>query len=556
MTNNIKSFRIFIFVLFPQFLTGSSDVLLKLAAEKDVHESKGALDLASDTFKQVLENLGDLDFYTSTSLSVVLPGTGKALTYDWKEAGSGDIFIPFQTIKPVIKPIETKATAAPFSATDLVKTLLENEALKKGKKFSLTKNFELTPLRLFILKMALLAKYAYIERDASTIISEVLRMVVKLSLVEDNTFFDRSKTLSSYLPEVVTESLNALCPGLTEMLDEVWTYIMTEQPDQLVIPVQAHAYLFKDAALADECFALVQNSNSDEFEKTVEAFVAQKKCQLCPVGDVKKFKGAPLNALTKKLVGKYHASDISTDTLIGSIGGAELIQDNEHVFQYDAGGNEFWIISSSSDMGFFVTLKQILRVLIMSVKELIRAKQEFAKNNPGFISSRPDVIEVRKDFAQDCNEVACQLTALTKTLAEKQANLKSWEKIQQTSSFRDAEVDQIIKDLIRESDDLQKKIAYQHEMLRSLQDGLVPTISVGASCAAQGMILLSALRDILAEFTSEIPQVVALKKTLINTLADIVTHSQHIKENSGVYRYIIMTSFPEFLDSFDEAVVA
>lgn len=562
MTNIIKSLRFFILFVFSYSSLSSSptsDVLLKIAAQHDVHGDSGVLGLASDAFKQMLENLNGLDFYTSTSLSIAVPGTDKVVVYDWKEAGSGDIFTPFTTIKPIIKPVAGEAVAyQKFSVTDLGKILIENELFKKGKKLSLIKDYvELTPLRLFTLKMALLAKYAYVNNDAAVIAGEVVRMLIKLSLVDDMKLLDPSKKLSSYMPEVVIESLGSVCPGLIESLDEVWMCMMTEQPDQLVIPVQAQAYLFKDAALADECFSLVQGKDSNTFVSLVEEFVAQKKCQLCSYADVKKFKGTPLNIMTKRLVGKLNSSNVLADEELSSLLQPELTQHNECTFrlvQRDAGGDEYWIISLSDELGFFQTLKQLVRVLVKSVKQLVIAKKEFSKNNPDHIELDLPVNIISETIVQDVALAARQLTELTSQLAEKQTSILSWHAIQKEA--HDADVDQIIRDLKHECEDLRKNIAYQHKVLSSLQHGQSLAAYVEKEHSFQEMVILGALRDIFVEFTSDIPQVAVLKKTLMNDFVKIVNHSQHIKENSDVYRYIIMTSFPEFLPSFDTAVVA
>jgi len=199
----------------------------------DLNGSKG-MDLGDffDNFRQVLGDVSSLNYFESFSMIFKVPGLEQQLVYDWGFGGSGNLFIPLPTVDAKIDSIGPFKFGINLNENVFMgfgKVLLQDEILKRSKNLSFFKWLtlaKLTPIKLFVLKSILLLKETYQTGDVAMMKREIIRLLFRLSLVDDLKVIDKDKKFSSHYPSSIATVFEIVAPGMMDLIDEVWFFII------------------------------------------------------------------------------------------------------------------------------------------------------------------------------------------------------------------------------------------------------------------------------------------------------------------------------------------
>ncbi|KKQ33628.1 MAG: hypothetical protein US49_C0001G0308 [candidate division TM6 bacterium GW2011_GWF2_37_49] len=313
---------------------------------------------------------------------------GNKVSFDWGFAGSGDIFKPLEVITPKFSFAEDQIGTT--SATSVVKVLALNALKKQGGKsdtFKWFKNFKLTPLHLFGLKLILLVK-SLDDQNASYLFEEVACLLFRLSLVDDLSFIDKSKPLTAYLPESLNDLLEDM-GGLSGFINQIWHTIVSNKvaPSELTLkkPVTVNGFVFIDQSLAKDAFENFKAYQGSDFCEKFEAF-GQGKFQIDPStfrsisGEVSvEDLASDVNPFARNIVG-YREFNLDNNTFTGSaldekvIKQVKALEGKDGVVSFEHDG-KFWVAQVTYDLGAVGALKSLMLTFVRTFKEYVSVKK-------------------------------------------------------------------------------------------------------------------------------------------------------------------------------------
>ncbi|QQR48909.1 hypothetical protein IPF37_05100 [bacterium] len=345
------------------------------------NQAQGTLSLSLHEF---MDNLKELDYYTAKKLVIVLPGTGREIVIDWGFGGSGSMFDPLPTVEPQERCI--KNDDQQDSLAGLGSVLLKNELYKRSKSIPLMKwlvQSKVTPIKLCILKLLLLAKNAYIT-DTSKIKTEVVRLLVRLMLSEELYSLDETRAFSSYLPEGSVELLNDVLPGAVDYVDEVWHELITSTPrdaDHELLNVQA--VVVHNKVAADQAFKFFKNYEGDALIDDITRYLQVHGIEVVDYNDL-----AKLGNIRPMVNGRMMFGPI---TQLAAVTTFDNIHDNKN-FEKMVGiaadklnigslvlhenNGTYWLLSGSNKLEVGATIKHMAIALIQALRSYVAAKKQ------------------------------------------------------------------------------------------------------------------------------------------------------------------------------------
>ena len=172
-----------------------------------MHKQNQSFDFSNliDAFYSSLRTVKNLNYYTNEKVVFVI--AGQEVSFDI-QAGHGNIFTPLKPVAAQINPVKFGVNNTEYSdkasLAGFAKVVIENELYKNAKDIEVLKwliDFKLNPVQLFTFKFLILLNTARTDGEWSRVIEETFCLLFRLSQVEDLKFIDKTKRLSTYLPE-------------------------------------------------------------------------------------------------------------------------------------------------------------------------------------------------------------------------------------------------------------------------------------------------------------------------------------------------------------------
>ncbi len=314
--------------------------------------------------QKFIQYIDDINYFTDNELAVNIPGVGQEICVSWGFGGSGNIFTPLPSV-PVLLKNASADTNNSLSMVELGKVLIQDEVNRFAKNIELLQWFfaetQLSPLKLFILKVFLLAKdYLRNGLDITTVRSEFFRLLVRLCITENVGITDASKPLSNYLPSFMKEFLNSHLPEALDVLDMVWGIVAgnknVEDVSAMALnhPHTVYACTFNSKAAADLYFSTLQKANGQRFIHG---------------DDIIKFTNFNGNALPNGMPQELKDAVCSVKNF------------PSYVKATTADGH-YWIGYVVNRFGAYQTAKLIVIALMQTIKKYVHNRQEYFKAHP------------------------------------------------------------------------------------------------------------------------------------------------------------------------------
>lgn len=402
---------------------GDEQVFSPITTQQSLIDKSGInSDKIYNILANALKNAMSLNYFKDDG--VTFDFMGNKISFDWGFAGSGDIFKPLEVISPKFSFAEEQGST--ISATSVVKVLAFNALKKQGGKseaFKWFKNFKLTPLHLFGLKLVLLIKSLDGDQSASYLFEEIACLLFRLSLADDLSFVDKNKPLTSHLPESLTNLLEDM-GDISGFINQIWHTIVSNKivPAELALkkPVIVHGFVFNDQYLAKETYECFKNYKDNNFCQDFEAFGQGQtetgknaaKFQIDPA-TLRSVSGevttddldSDVNPFARNIVG-YKEFNLDNNSFTGSsleeavIKQVKAIDGKEGVVYFEHDG-KFWVAQVSNDLGALGAAKSLGLTLVKAFKEYVSIKKSLYDGADKASSDYRAVVNVRQALRKD-----------------------------------------------------------------------------------------------------------------------------------------------------------
>lgn len=243
-------------------------ILAKLPEISSIDKST-IIDFGKKFFADTL----DLNYMTAQELVIKLPASSQNLVIDWGFGGSGYMLSAMPWVPVTIRASKDQAEAS-FNLAQLGKALAADKVTKEAKSVSMLKWFtdqQLSPLKLCSLKLFLLAKdFKQNVIGQQQVQTELLRLLVRLSLTDNLGVIDAQKPFSSCMPEMLQDLVERYMPGSLATLDYLLSMLIVEKSDNQAtfiskLPRTVHACTFTSQTAADLYFQSLKHYPATNF---------------------------------------------------------------------------------------------------------------------------------------------------------------------------------------------------------------------------------------------------------------------------------------------------
>ena len=520
----------------------------------------------------MLADIKDLDYQTAEKVSIPLTNN-QILVFSWGFGGSGDPFAPLPEIIPSLtthtSSVSSNGTPTGhkhFDPTEFGQILIQNELAKKAKGITFVKNLlsqKLTPISLFVLKLAILLKdvaYGNIT-DMAVIQNEITRLVLRLSLVPSMQLLDTNKALSSYFPQELIKIMNSFSPEITQIIDKIWHALLNDE--QIAIPEEPQAlthtqtitYLVTTLVQAYKQYARVQQQKP-QLEQEVCA-QHHKALTHFLQSDAGKASEERLKSALSKAENHTQEDPVDSDTGTNTgINTEEMDELNAALRRLSIKEHHGYVVPESLRAGVHDLQQKIQSTQSnqqkLSFEQRIAKQEDIAQayENEATIlkqelkqkldSKTSTVEKLNFSFEKEGYEARiAELTQTAKTIREESAQAQELYDIRQALASGD--VTTITPNERNRIDTLELRVGY-------LLDDNQTTGSI------LSMVTRSThARQLLIDLNSDDEAYKTIRKQLFDAFRFIVQNSTHIQENYSVYDYLIASCAPEIEPIFDTA---
>lgn len=239
-----------------------------------------------DIYKGLATEITSLHYQTTQEF-VICRVADQELVANWGFGGSGNLFDPMPSARVSLRTNVAKNFDASVLSTEekfyaLGQALVKNEFIKAAKNTDVLawlNNKEISPITLFGIKLLLLAKDTQAKQATDYFYQELLCLLFRLSLTEHA--LAGQGLLSSTLPEVLKEMIDAAHPKLLPFCDDVFAIISNDKASgqaivdeinkQITSYVAMDAFIFRDEKIANLALA---NNNGRNFISSIEEFIS------------------------------------------------------------------------------------------------------------------------------------------------------------------------------------------------------------------------------------------------------------------------------------------
>lgn len=555
-----------------------------------------------ELIKNDLEIFKGTNYFTAKEVLVPLSDK-KAVNIYWGFGGSGDILKSFPALEirvDDLKGDQDSSKESKFSWQKILALFFKKKIQNKVEVFSgsdLTNWFlkaKNSGLPTFVLKLFLLGNYDFEGQEIRQKV-EMCRLLFRLLNSEIFTLFDHSKSLFSYLPEVVAETLKeSVSSELLSFVDEMWNGIGNGFNEYEFNPdgsykkenegIKVNGFVFNNKVFAKECFVRSKTSGVIS-EDLMKNMVANKRSDdfYNKLFDLKDFADKKRTD-RYKLVG-YHnfgritnntkaSEDFSENYLPEKIKEKVLSKDDDSdILFVEISDNEYWVLYRNDKLSVWGTAKY-------SVASLFKMFEEYKKvsgNNNLDVSEnleepvkltekqKSELINLKSnkvDLEKKIDSVEKKLQNLNKELAKKEADFDKYKddysKLLMDYAQKACDNCKIELDLFTENlNDIKDKIRLFEIKTYSMVD-----ISSEEALLGKNIVKLlfqvafgsPEFRSILQAFRSDSPIYDPIKKELLVRLTYILRDSANFEENKEIFEYLIEMFVPKFKDDFRKIV--
>lgn len=315
-----------------------------------------SLQTASDTITNVTGHLLHKDYSSAKSIEISVPWLGQNIVIDWGFGGSGNIFEPLPAVP--VKILSSTPQGKEFSLTEFGQAILKDEVTQKIKNMQLfswlTTDGNLSPIKLYSIKLALLAKdYQQKIISANQFYIECLRLSIRLSLVENLTNVDTTKPLSSHLPLFIKNLMGKNTPEVLNIVDTMWDTVTGKQTLETMketISKQAitvYACQFNTIPAADLYFKSIKQNGARNFLYG---------------SDIKVFEHLTPTYIPAGMPKALHTAALET-------------KEFPNIIKVVADDGKPWIAYISNRLGFLDTIKYALAATMLITKEYVKTRK-------------------------------------------------------------------------------------------------------------------------------------------------------------------------------------
>jgi hypothetical protein len=584
--------------------------------EEPVEKSVSEPNFLSNLFKENLDRIKNLNYYTSKDLTLKLPNN-QELYIDWGFTGSGDVLSPFSEIKTEFRSSEGSDKKQIDSDVDkgsaysaLLKLFLKSK-LKSALKAKLIDyahdisaldwilSVEQNAFSPFILKLLLLGKQPFEQGQEVKRNIELLRLFLRL--VQSGAFklTNTKKTLFSYLPKEVADFVEQnISPDFKKFIDEMWAIFGKKFKEYNFDPSGAYdieqlgayatGFVFHDAKdVADECLkklnlikkAKPENFTSSLFEEEVEKLKpsSYEVVEMDNFEEVKRLKNYRFighNSFGR--VTKDSVSGISLPEKVKSeiLSGSNNTAQGPQILKVEVSDKETWLIYVSPKLTFLDTLK-------LSFISILQGYEEFKKLRAQDLALA-DSEELKKaklseEEIEELKNLYVQKNTAKEALSFSESKTKKELLVLQNKKDSVGK-DKLSQDLVRiEQKNYDKMVAGSKE-LREKLDNIIKRIgeleqkandvllnfaqddkTIGKNIAklfTQVFVSSPEFKSMFDAFNGSDEKYAIVRKNLIKRLTNIFKNSENFTENLEIYKFIILYMFPEFRNQFDELVAS
>jgi len=317
-----------------------------------------------------------LNYFTSKGLVIPVKALNQDIIFNWQEAGSGDLFTPFKSIESEIKVYQNdydsyadfKNMGVAIAQDELVRLLSQGDLLDNVKQ-------ALSPFGIFSLKVMLLIKTITEHPDyKERFVSELLRLLIKLSITEDVPFDKVTQLFENItLPESLTHFVNAQIPGGFQFFKDIWTQIHV--PGEELSPGllgRISCFVFKDeqfASLVYKHIEKIEHLDYESWNRYITGLI-----------DLNKHKVIPFELFEKEekagFVGQFTTTTLSSSLPAPLFTHIKNQSNASHrtLVQLDNGLHAIYRIHN--DLSIPDSLKVLISVLFRTVKQYIQVRQD------------------------------------------------------------------------------------------------------------------------------------------------------------------------------------
>ena len=563
-----------------------------------------------DVVETNIKRIKDLDYFDSTQLSLLLP-TGNEFVIDWGFVGAGNILSCLSSIYPTLQSTKdtkvadaTNEEANKFSLTDLAKIYAKNklkavvvDQLKDYQQylpgFGWLLESELTPLRIFALKLFLLLNHKFPEGQEIRRKVEILRLLFRLSQSKFSNVLDKEKSIYSYLPEELRKVLETnLSYDWRKFIDDMWhglgkgfvDYEFADDGSYDVAKegIACRGYVFDDLNLAKSCLQELkdkQNLSALDFEQVVDAFVKNKKHEIVEHSDFVKWS----NNSYYKFVGYRNFGRLTKDSAVNSEVANYLTEEIKQevlkdknvagVLLIPVSPKEIWLVHATNKLSVFDGVKLSFASFVKAVDEYkqIKDKQDVSadkkeKDEPVFSEKEAELLEELDGRKDELENKVTELESSAKEAAKevnKYKNSSDGSKLNKTLlalakekhekfSFQLTTYKKELVEVVKQLNILRKN-PYGAIYNALTKDGAQSIENKGiVNLVADVLINSPELSQLLEAINSDDSCYAKLRKNLFNRLRHVLANTQNVKSNLEIYRYLVDTLLPAFSGSFKE----
>jgi len=360
-----------------------------------------------------LKAVKSLDYYTADK--VAFECMGYELVLDFGSTGSGNLFEPLKAVTPRFNIIgKGDSQLGNISIASVAKVVIKNEFLKRGRKsksniLKILTSFEISPIFLLGFKLVLLVKSLESEQNASSFFEEVVSLLFRLSLVDDVKLFDKTKNLTDYLPEAITDTLEDLNIGASDFINSVWGLLVCDKtmPADLIPskPVAVNGFVFSQEAMAKEAYGKLVKQTENDFCDEIEKFGDNKNFEVIGFVDFREKTSKELSA--SNVSGNPFASNFIgskefnfdknslpnskfEEALLGQI--KDLNGKEGVVYIQDPEKHEYWVAQITPEIGWIGAAKSLLLTFTRAFKDYVSFKKSLFDGDDDF------ALKYRREF--------------------------------------------------------------------------------------------------------------------------------------------------------------
>jgi hypothetical protein len=376
------------------------------------------------------EGIKNFDYHKDDELSFPHPFDNKKDFVFTLGKGVGNLFVPICPVSLKARSKNKKTVSLNYSdkvdfpVSYVITKILKDQFLEFSKNhipwIDNISYITLTPINVFIVKLIFILKKAFQLNDFSFVASDTLRLLFRLSIVDDIYLLDKTKKLSSFFPVGVTEFMTYLSPDIVVLIDDIWNELIgNEKKQKASISTQAtkiDCFVFRDNEFAIKCFEKIKNTTLKIFNENIEQLIENEGYSIVDYSDFENLKpayGKSSSFLdpTKKLVGhKIFKNIISNEELQNILPSNiknELFNqkntDNETVFNKafifsKEQQNECWVISASNELDITNSIRLIITSFVQAFRKIIvLQKRLFSENSPEALSYQHEWEQYQKE---------------------------------------------------------------------------------------------------------------------------------------------------------------